>query len=163
LDDLRPSLAVTLPRPGWNSGELGSLLIGAADADSGLDASSLSITADVAMAGRAAGVELADLATPAGDGIWTVALAPVLTDVQNAHLHVAVADHQGNVTRVDRRFSVGAGPAPTPTFAVPQPTATPGAGGGGHDSSATGPKKPKRVHLRRGGVARVVKFRIKVK
>ncbi len=163
LDDLRPALAVTLPRAGWNSGELGALLIGAADADSGLAAGSLSITADVAMAGRAPGSELADLATSAGDGIWTVALAPALTDVSNAHLHVAVADQQGNVTRVDRRFSVGAGPAPTPTFAVPQPTATPGAGGGGHDSSVSGLRKPKRVRLRAGAAARVLKLRVKVK
>jgi len=163
LDDLRPALAVTLPRPGWNSGELGSLLIGAADADSGLAAGSLSITADVAMAGRAPGSELADLAASAGDGIWSVALAPALTDISNAHLHVAVADQQGNVTRVDRRFSVGAGPAPTPTFAVPQPTATPGAGGGAHDSSVSGYRKPKRVRLRAGAESRVLKLRIKVK
>ena len=163
LDDLRPALDVTLPRPGWNSGELGSLLIGAADADSGLAPGSLSITADIAMAGRNPGAELADLATVAGDGIWSVTLAPPLTDVQNAHLHVAVADNQGNVTRVDRRFSVGAGPAPTPTFAVPQPTATPGAGAGGHDSSITGYRRPKRVRLRAGAESKVLRLRVKVR
>jgi hypothetical protein len=163
LDDLRPALAVTLPRAGWNSGELGALLVGAADADSGLEPGSLSIKADVPMAGRAAGVELADLATVAGDGIWSVTIAPPLIDLQNAHLHVAVADRQGNVTRVDRRFSVGAGPAPTPTFAPPQPTPTPGPGGGGHDSSASGLRRPKRVHLRDGVVARSLKLRIKVR
>ncbi len=163
LDDLRPALAVTLPRPGWNSGELGSLLIGAADADSGLADGSLSITADVPMAGRAAGVELADLATSVGDGIWSVALSPPVADVTSAHLHVAIADKQGNVTRVDRRFSVGAGPAPTPTFVFPQPTATPGSGSGGHDSSVMGLRRPKRVHLRKGAVAKTVRLRIKVR
>lgn len=163
LDDLRPALDVTLPRPGWNSGELGSLLIGAADGDSGLAAGSLSITADVSMAGRAPGAELADLATAVGDGIWSVAVSPTLTDVANAHLRVAVADQQGNVTRVVRRFSVGQGPAPTPTFVFPQPTATPGPGGGGHDSSAAGLKKPKRVKLRAGAVAKTLKLRIKVR
>lgn len=164
LDDLRPALAVTLPRPGWNSGALGALLIGAADADSGLDAASLSITADVAMAGRAPGTELADLATPVGDGVWSVALAPPLDDVANAHLRVAIADQQGNVTRVDRRFSVGTGPAPTPTFVFPQPTATPvGPGGGGHDSSLTGLRRPKRVRLRDGLAAKTLRLRVKVR
>ena len=163
LDDLRPALAVTLPRPGWNSGELGSLLIGAADADSGLDPASLSITADVALAGRAAGSELADLATPLGDGRWSVPIAPPLTDVANAHLRVAVADQQGNVTRVDRRFSVGTGPAPTPTFVFPQPTATPGPGAGGHDSSITGLTRPKRVRLRTGVVGKTLRLRVKVR
>ena len=83
--------------------------------------------------------------------------------MQNAHLHVAVADQQGNITRVDRRFSVGAGPAPTPTFVFPQPTATPGPGSGGHDSSVTGLRKPKRVKLRDGRADRMVKLRIKVR
>ncbi len=136
--------------------------IGVADADSGLAPGSLSITADFAMAGRAAGAELADLAQVAGDGIWSVPLSPPLTDVQNAHLWVAVADQQGNVTREDRRFSVGAGPAPTPTFAPPQPTPTP-AGGGGHDSSVTGLRRAKRVRLREGVEARTVRVRIKVR
>ena len=90
-------------------------------------------------------------------------LAPPLTDVTNAHLHVAVADKQGNMTRVDRRFSVGAGPAPTPTFVFPQPTATPGPGSGGHDSSIAGLRRPKRIHLRNGAVAKGVRLRIKVK
>ncbi|MCC6850135.1 MAG: hypothetical protein IT294_16690 [Deltaproteobacteria bacterium] len=163
LDDLRPALAVTLPRPGWNGGALGSLLIGAADADSGLAAGSLSITADVSIAGREPGAELADLATAAGDGIWSVALTPPLVDVASAHLRVAVADRQGNVTRVDRRFSVGAGPAPTPTFVFPQTTATPGPGVGGHDSSIAGFRRPKRVRLRDGAAVKTLRLRVKVR
>ena len=54
-------------------------------------------------------------------------------------------------------------PAPTPTFVFPQPTATPGPGGGGHDSSAAGLKRPKRVKLRAGAVAKTLKLRIKVR
>ncbi|MGH7788399.1 MAG: dockerin type I repeat-containing protein, partial [Candidatus Binatia bacterium] len=125
LDDLRPSLDVSLPRPGVNPGPLGLIRLGAADAHTGVDWSTLSITADVPLAGRAAGAQLADLAGQNGDGIYTLSLTPPLAALADATVHVAVADHQGNITRVARHFAVVAGgPMPTATIAGPSPTAT---------------------------------------
>jgi len=90
-----------------------------------VDWATLSITADVPLAGRAAGVQLADLAAQNGDGIYTLTLAPPLGALADATVHVAVADHQGNITRVARHFSIVAGgPTPTPTTAGPSPTVT---------------------------------------
>ena len=124
LDDLRPALDVSLPRPGANVGPLTTVRLGAADGHSGVDWSTLSITASVAINGRAAGAELADLAAGAGDGIRALAINPPLAALASATLNVEIADVQGNVTRVARRFSVQ-GSAASPTATAPPPSATP--------------------------------------
>jgi hypothetical protein len=131
LDDVRPALAVSSPRPGVN-GPLSELRVGVADAYTGIAAGSLSIKADFAVNGRAPGAELADLAQAVGEGIYTISLVTPLLDVAEAHLFVQVADNQGNLTRVDQQFSVtqNGGPTPTPTqqpgaTATPTPTLNP--------------------------------------
>jgi hypothetical protein len=106
LDDLRPTLEVSLPRPGVNAAPLELLRIGVADANSGVDHDTLRVTADFDVAGRPAGDELADLFTRSGDGIYTLDLPEPLGATARAHLFVEIADVQGNVTRVDRRFTV---------------------------------------------------------
>lgn len=107
LDDVRPALAVSLPRPGANSSPLTAIRVGVADAYTGIAPGTLSITASVPINGRPAGAQLADLAQPAGAGIYVIALDPPLAAATDAHLYVQVADRQGNLTRVDRKFSVG--------------------------------------------------------
>jgi len=104
LDDLKPTLTVSLPRPGLNPPGLDTLRFGVADANSGIDLPSLSVTADLPLAGRPTGAELADLAVESTDGIYTIALGTPLPPVVEAHLFVEVKDLQGNVTRVDRKF-----------------------------------------------------------
>lgn len=108
LDDLKPTLEVSAPRAGVLRDVVDVIRVGFADANSGIAPGSLSIRADVVVAGRAAGTELADLALPAGDGIVEIALAPPLHSLPQAHLTVTVRDVQGNITRVGRRFSVDA-------------------------------------------------------
>lgn len=131
LDDVRPALAVSSPRPGLNAGPLTLIRIGVADAYTGIAPGSLSIKADFAVNGRAAGNELVDLTQAAGEGIYTMNLTPPLADVNDAHLYVQVADGQGNITRVTQKFAVGQGgqptstPTPRVTPGVPTPTATP--------------------------------------
>ncbi len=105
LDDNRPTLEVSSPRAGDNAAPVSIVRVGLADATSGVAVASLSITADFAVAGRPAGAELADLAAPAGDGIYEIALGGALPPLVRRHLRVSVRDVQGNVTRVDRRFS----------------------------------------------------------
>jgi hypothetical protein len=110
LDDQRPTLAVSAPRPGLSRLPVTLIRVGAADAYTGIAPGSLSITATVPLAGRPAGAQLADLATAAGDGIYTIAVSPPLDDVLNARLYAQVADGQGNVTRVVQTFSVESEP-----------------------------------------------------
>lgn len=100
LDDVRPTLDVSLPRPGTGVLPLTAIRFGMADAYTGINSTSLSVTATVPVNGRAAGMQLADLATRAGDGIYVITLAQPLSNVYDAVLHVQVADTQGNITRV---------------------------------------------------------------
>ena len=60
-DDLRPTLTISLPRAGLNSAPLTQLRIGMLDYYSGLDAQTLSVTADFSVNGNAPGTELASL------------------------------------------------------------------------------------------------------
>ena len=113
LDEVRPTLALSAPRAGDNVSPLSRIVVGVADADSGVEDGSLSLVADVPLAGRAAGQELADLLVPLGDGRYEITLAQPVAHLDDAHLLAEVADRQGNVTRIDRRFSVGAGTGPS--------------------------------------------------
>jgi hypothetical protein len=105
-DEQRPCLTVSSPRAGRNSGPVTSIRVGAADANSGIAPGSLSIRVDRPVAGRAAGAELADLATAAGDGIWRITLPNAWGPGVSGTVSVSVHDVQGNVTRVVQKFRV---------------------------------------------------------
>ncbi|MFM8410472.1 MAG: hypothetical protein ACKOCT_09360, partial [Alphaproteobacteria bacterium] len=127
LDEVRPTLALSSPRAGANALPLARIAVGVADANSGIAPGSLSVVADVPLAGRAAGQELADLLVAVGDGRFELALDPPVERLEDAHLRVHVADGQGNVTSVDRRFWVGTVGGPTSTCApAPRACATVG-------------------------------------
>jgi hypothetical protein len=105
LDDLRPTLTVSSPRPGRNESSIDEIRFGIADAYTGIDPSSLSVTADFPVAGRKAGAQLADLAKHQGGRVYTIPLASPLPPMRSAHVTIEVADRQGNRTRVVRRFT----------------------------------------------------------
>ena len=67
---------------------------------------SLSITATFAFDGRAPGAQLSDLAVTIGDGIYAITPTVPIANLSNAHLFVQVADGQGNLTRINQKFSV---------------------------------------------------------
>jgi len=170
LDDLRPTLTLSAPRAGVNAAPLDAIVIGAADANSGIDAASLSVRADVPLAGREAGVELAGDAVPAGDGIFRIDLGTSLDALPSAHLLVSVADRQGNVTRIDRAFSVGpaTGPSrtPPPPQATPTRTPTPLATATPeaiHDSTVLPIRRPVRIRIGRGADAHNARLRVSVR
>ena len=73
----------------------------------GLDAKSLSVTADVELDGIAAGTELADKFKPSAEQIWSWKLTKPLTKPASATINVCVRDMQGNLTRVVRTVRVG--------------------------------------------------------
>jgi hypothetical protein len=111
LDDQRPTLAVAVPVAGANA-DLSRVLVGMHDYGSGLDAGTFRVTADVPLDGLPAGENLAGRFKPTAPGVWELALSKSVTALPAATLTVTVADKQGNVTRIERRFSVGKGAKP---------------------------------------------------
>ena len=119
LDEVRPTLTVSAPRADAME-RIDEIVVGIADADSGIDASSLSIRANFELAGRAAGTELADLAVASGDGIHRLGLASEQEVPLDGELTFSVRDHQGNTTWVKRQRR-SAAPTPVPEHCAPQP------------------------------------------
>ncbi len=107
LDDQRPTLTVSVPRPGRNSVPIDRLRIGTSDAYSGIDRKTLSLTADFRVAGRPAGSELVDLTREIAPGVREIVLAEPLPPLERARLTAQVRDRAGNTRRVDRIFSTG--------------------------------------------------------
>ncbi len=105
-DDSRPTLTLTYPRAGTNA-ELTRILIGMHDYDSGLDTASLRAVADFSVDGAPAGENLAAKFKSVGQGIWELKLTKAIDRLESGTLVVSVKDKQGNVTRIERRFSVG--------------------------------------------------------
>ncbi|OAI54737.1 hypothetical protein AYO44_14305 [Planctomycetaceae bacterium SCGC AG-212-F19] len=105
LDDNRPTLALPYPQPGVNA-PLTKLVVGMHDYGTGLDLDSFTVAADFAINGVAAGENLAKGFKARGDGIWELPLTQPLAALSSGKLTVSVKDRQGNVTRIERTFSV---------------------------------------------------------
>jgi hypothetical protein len=105
-DDNRPTLTLTHPRSGINP-PLTRLLVGMHDYDSGLDASSFHVVADFALDGVPAGQDLAARFRPTSPGVWELKLSQPTARLEKGKLEVSVKDRQGNLTRIERTFSVG--------------------------------------------------------
>ncbi len=106
LDDNRPTLTLTYPKAGKNA-ELSRILIGMHDYDTGLDMDSFQVVADFAVDGVPAGENLAKKFQPKSQGVWELKLEKPITELAKGKLTVSVKDRQGNVTRIERRFSCG--------------------------------------------------------
>ncbi len=102
LDDQRPTLTLTEPRPGVNPA-LNRILVGMHDYG-GLDPNSFRVTADFDVAGVAAGQDLAGRFRSVSPGVWELKLGSPLT-VAAGKLLVSVKDRQGNEARIERAFS----------------------------------------------------------
>jgi len=105
IDDSRPTLTLTTPRIGVNE-PLARLLVGMHDYGSGLDMNSLQVVADFPVEGVAAGENLAAKFLTKSDGVWEMKLAAPLTTLERGMVTVSVKDKQGNVSRIERTFSV---------------------------------------------------------
>jgi hypothetical protein len=105
LDDNRPTLTLTTPQPGRNA-PLTRLLVGMFDYGSGIDPKSFSVVADFALDGAPAGQELAPRFKEVAQGVWELKLAKPLAALERGVLRVSVKDRQGNVSRLERTFSV---------------------------------------------------------
>jgi hypothetical protein len=76
-----------------------------ADAYTGLDAASFTVTADFAIDGIAAGENLAPRFKLSSPGVWEWQPTKPIAGVKQAKLTVSVKDRQGNANRVERVFS----------------------------------------------------------
>lgn len=106
-DDKRPTLTLTEPRRGKND-SFDRILIGMHDYYSGLDEGTFEATADFEIDGIPAGENLAPRFVAKSDGVFEWKLASPVDDLPRGLLTVSVKDRQGNVTVVERTFSVGA-------------------------------------------------------
>ena len=108
LDDLRPTLTVSSPRQNRNEPPLTEIRIGVADAYSGVSNGTLSVKADFAVNGLAAGTELVGQGSFVGPGIFSIPLSPAISNLPASHVTATVLDAQGNRTTSKVRFQVGA-------------------------------------------------------
>lgn len=106
-DDQRPTLTLTYPQDGINL-PLTRILVGMHDYYSGLDIGTFQVLADFSIDGIAAGKNLAKKFRSIAPGVWELKLKRHITDLPRGKLTVAVQDKQGNVTRIERTFSVAA-------------------------------------------------------
>jgi hypothetical protein len=109
-DDNRPTLTLTEPRAGANQ-VVTRLLVGMYDYGTGLDMDSFRVVADFALDGVPAGQDLAAKFRPKSQGVWELKLTKPVTALPKGKLTVLVKDRQGNTSRIERTFSVGAAKA----------------------------------------------------
>jgi hypothetical protein len=106
LDDLRPTLSLSLPRAGMSAQPLTLIRLGAFDYYSGLDVNSLSVKTNFQINGRAPGTELASFFEQTGDHIWTMQVHPAITELRGGEITVSIKDKQGNTTKLVRHFGL---------------------------------------------------------
>ncbi|GGZ96815.1 hypothetical protein GCM10008090_01320 [Arenicella chitinivorans] len=104
-DDNRPTLTISQPRANVNTVPVTAIVVAVADAYTGVDLDTFSVTADFSVNGFAAGSELKNLFSHQGGGVYRLTLASALPQNQHErHIFAEVKDNQGNVTRQAVRF-----------------------------------------------------------
>ena len=104
-DDNRPTLTLTSPWAGANE-PLTRLLVGMHDYYTGLDMDSFRVVADFPVDGAAAGEDLAARFKPKTLGVWELKLDKPIGTLPAGKITVSVKDRQGNVSRIERSFSI---------------------------------------------------------
>jgi hypothetical protein len=104
-DDQRPTLTLTKPVRGENA-VVEKIVLGCYDYGSGLEVNSISVRADFAIDGAEPGTELASKFKPGAEGVWSYFLGEALRDLKSGVMTVSVKDQAGNITRIERSFSV---------------------------------------------------------
>jgi hypothetical protein len=78
------------------------------DYSTGLDLDSFQVVADFPVDGNPAGENLAQSFKVLPDSRWELRLTRPITELPRSKLAVSIKDIQGNVTRIERTFSVAA-------------------------------------------------------
>jgi hypothetical protein len=108
LDDLKPTVHVDVPRAGVMAEALTRIRFGLADANSGVDLSTLSVLASFEIGCQTPVKQLASQAVEVDDGIYEIQLPSSVRNATGGWVNVSVKDRQGNVTRVERAFGSAA-------------------------------------------------------
>jgi len=106
LDDLRPTLTVSRPRPNRNAQPLSEIRVGFADANSGINSNSISIKADFPVNGLESGEELKSLGSIVNEGVFVIPLTTPIINMATGHITAIVYDNQTNRNEVAVRFWV---------------------------------------------------------
>jgi hypothetical protein len=106
LDEGRPTLTLTYPPSGTSKEPLTRILIGMHDYATGLDLSSLTVTADFAIDGVKPGENLATKFEALPDNRWELRLKEPITKLPKGRMTVSVRDRQGNTSQIERTLSV---------------------------------------------------------
>lgn len=106
-DETRPTLTMLLPKAGRND-SLDRIVIGMHDYYTGLDAESLTVTANFGIAGTSPGENLASQFKQKSPSVWELKLAAPIDQLPGGRgiLTVAIRDRQGNTTSIRRTFQV---------------------------------------------------------
>jgi hypothetical protein len=105
LDDQRPTLTLTYPKAGVNK-PLTRVLVGMYDYGTGLDLDTFTVVANFPVNGLPAGKNLAKEFQALPDYRWELKLTSPIMDLDDAKLTVSVKDNQGNITQIERTFSI---------------------------------------------------------
>ncbi|MGE3809082.1 MAG: hypothetical protein AB7K24_30835, partial [Gemmataceae bacterium] len=106
LDEGRPTLTLAAPTPGGQTTPLTQILLGMHDYGSGLDLSTLSVTADFEIDGVKPGENLARKLEALPGNRWQLKLQQPIAALSKGRLTVSVKDRQGNINKIDRAFSI---------------------------------------------------------
>ncbi len=77
------------------------------DYGTGLDSGSLRVVADFPLDGMRAGDNLAPRFKAKATGVWELKLGEPHSRLAKGTLTISIEDRQGNVSRIERTFSVG--------------------------------------------------------
>jgi Hydrazine synthase alpha subunit middle domain len=105
LDDQRPTLTLTYPKAGVNK-SVARFLVGMYDYGTGLDLDSFTVVANFPVGGAAAGQNLANKFRALPGSRWELTLSRPIQELPEGRLTVSVRDRQGNLTKIERTFSV---------------------------------------------------------
>jgi hypothetical protein len=105
-DNMRPTLTLTYPRAGANT-ELSRVVVGMHDYNTGLDLKRFAVTADFEVDVVKSRGDLSGKFKEVNPGVWEMKLATPITALAKGKLTVSVKDRQGNVSRVERTFTIG--------------------------------------------------------
>lgn len=105
VDDVKPTIAISLPRQNINHSPIDRIKFGLADANTGIDITSLSVKADFVVNGQAVNTELSDQVSMVDEGIYQITLEqPIAVDSNERHVLIEIKDFQGNIKRSNVRF-----------------------------------------------------------
>jgi hypothetical protein len=106
LDETRPALTMTFPKAGRNEEALSRILVGMADAYTGINRDSLKISASFDIDDIVSGKDFSNKMEELSNGVYQLKLKTPIKQLKGGSLKVSIEDKQGNITQILRSFSI---------------------------------------------------------